>query len=313
MSLFKKVEDTKIGAKVLVYGEAGVGKTLFGLSFPRVIAIDSEDGMAFYKKNPNLKYILQTTSAVDVEDGLDEILDMDDIDTLVIDSETNVYENLQHSALAVAERRARIKGQDIDGIGMSVREWGKIKLITKRIQLIKIELASKGINVVSVAQEKPIKQKKGDEWVTIGYTPDAAKGLEYNYDIVLRAFTKKEGDDEKYFMEVKKDRTQKYKKGTIIENASFDSWKDVFDNKKNLKEEIIKYRDDIIKDIVANESEAELSEELVIEFKNLFKNATASNKTKIKDKVAELGFDLKAIKNEEPKKIKQLVDYIKSL
>jgi RecA-family ATPase len=106
MGLFKKVEETKSGVKVLGFGSTGVGKTVFALSFPESCAIDAEDGMAFYKgKYPNLKYVLNSTSADDVEEALDEIEDMtDDIKTFITDSETKIYENMQHSALNIAER-----------------------------------------------------------------------------------------------------------------------------------------------------------------------------------------------------------------
>ena len=55
MSLFKKAEETKSGLKVLAYGATASGKTTFALTFPEIVAIDTEDGMAFYKNNPNLK------------------------------------------------------------------------------------------------------------------------------------------------------------------------------------------------------------------------------------------------------------------
>jgi KaiC/GvpD/RAD55 family RecA-like ATPase len=309
MSMFKKVEDNKIGAKVLVYGDTSTGKTLFALSFPNVVAIDSEDGMAFYRKNKNLKYILQTTSASDLEDGMDEIEDMEDIQTLVIDSETKIYENLQHSGLAVAERRAKQKGQDVGDVILSVREWGKIKLINKRLQSTKIELASKGINIVSIVQEKPVKEKRGEEWVVVGYAPDTAKGLEYDYDIILRAFTKSEKGEEKYYMEVKKDRTQKYKKGTILENCGYKDWEDVFTAKSQLKEHIVDYKKDIERDIVATESEEELAEQLYEEFKKI--TTSLQDKTKLKNKLAEMKIEAKDIKTLHSKQLQEIIDHIK--
>ena len=113
MALFKKVEEVKTALKVLAFGATSTGKTLFSLSFPEIVAIDSEAGMTHYRnKYKSLKYILESTSAIDVEDALDELEDLNDIKTLVIDSETKIYENMQHSALALAEKRAKKKGQD---------------------------------------------------------------------------------------------------------------------------------------------------------------------------------------------------------
>ena len=72
MGIFKNVKETKSGLKVLAFGKSGVGKTTFALSFPDIGAIDSEDGMAFYKKNPNLRFVANTTSAEDVRKALEE-------------------------------------------------------------------------------------------------------------------------------------------------------------------------------------------------------------------------------------------------
>ena len=164
MGIFKKVEETKSGLKILCFGASGTGKTVFALTFPDSCAIDAEDGMAHYKgksEYPNIKYIFNTTSAEDVEDSLDEIEYelIGEIKTFIVDSETKIYENLQLSGLNVAEKRARMKAQSVDDANMSQREWGKLKLISKRIQATKLMLASKGINIISIAQEKEMQIK----------------------------------------------------------------------------------------------------------------------------------------------------------
>ena len=194
MALFKRVEETKTAIKVLAYGASGTGKTTFSLSFPSVVAIDAESGMSFYKNNPNLKYILETTSAEEVEEAMEEIEDelIGEVGTLVIDSETKIYENQQHGALELVEKRARKKSQNVEDANISQREWGKIKLVSKRMQSAKIKLSSMGVSIVSIAQMKEIKEKKGDTFVTVGYAPDCGKGIEYDYDVVLRLFTEKD-------------------------------------------------------------------------------------------------------------------------
>lgn len=315
MGLFKKVEETKSALKVLVYGNTGTGKTIFGLSFPDIVAIDSEIGMTHYKnKYKNLKYILETTSSKDVEDGLDEILDMDDIKTFIIDSETKIYENMQHSALALAEKRAKQKSQSVDDANISQREWGKIKLITKKLQSAKIMLSSKGVNIVSIAQEKDIKEKRGDSYVTVGNAPDTAKGIEYDYDIVLRLFTTEdEKGDVKYFAEVKKDRTQKYKKGNIIENPSFEKWQDIYEEGITKKENVVNFMKDIKKDEKEFEIEIETAEKLVEEFKGLIGKLSDESKKLMQSKIKELNIDLKNLKNTPADMLSVLVEYVKSL
>lgn len=312
MALFKKVEEVKSALKVLVFGATGVGKTLFALSFPDIVAIDSEAGMTHYRnKYKSLKYILESTSAVDVEEALDEIEDMDDIKTLVLDSETKIYENMQHSALALAEKRARKKGQDVEDSNISQREWGKIKLLNKKMQSSKTMLSSKGVNIVSVAQEKELKEKKGENWVVVGYAPDTAKGFEYDYDIVVRLYTQETKDGTKYFAKVIKDRTQTYKKNDVIENPSFNNWKHIYDNTITKKEEIIDFK----KDIATDEAEFDIptAEESVKELLPLMKAVEKENQPKLKAEIERLGIDIKNLKSSSAEVLNELILFIKKL
>mgnify|MGYP003619603873 CR=1 FL=1 len=312
MALFKKVEEVKSALKVLVFGSTGVGKTLFALSFPDIVAIDSEAGMTHYRnKYKSLKYILETTSAVDVEEALDEIEDMDDIKTFVLDSETKIYENMQHSALALAEKRARKKGQDVEDSNISQREWGKIRLLNKKMQSSKTMLSSKGVNIVSVAQEKELKEKKGENWVVVGYASDTAKGFEYDYDIVVRLYTQETKDGTKYFGKVIKDRTQTYKKNDVIENPSFNNWKHIYDNTITKKEEIIDFK----KDIATDEAEFDIptAEESVKELLPLMKAVEKENQPKLKDEIDRLGIDIKNLKSSSAEVLNELILFIKKL
>lgn len=314
MALFKKVEETKTALKVLAFGASGSGKTTFALSFNDIVAIDTEAGIDFYKGNKNLKYILNTTSADELEEAMEEIEDelMDEIGTLVIDSETKIYENQQHSALNLVEKRARKKGQDIQDANISQREWGKIKMISKRMQSEKIKLSSMGVNIVSIAQMKEIKEKKGDQFVVVGYAPDAGKGIEYDYDVVLRLFTEKDKNgEENYKAEVCKDRTGVFKKGQIVENPKYSMWKSVVDGKANAKENILDFAKDIDKDESILKAEIETTEELAEEIKELIKSST--DKASIKDYFSKNGIDVKNIAASEPKTLTDAIKFIKSL
>lgn len=284
MSLFKKPEQTRIGVKVLGFGATGVGKTKFSLTFPKVAAIDSESGMGFYKEDPNLVLLHQTTSAEEVEDALDEIEDelINEIETFVLDSETKIYENLQHSALDLVEKRARTKGQDVQDANLSQREWGKIKLINKRIQATKIKLSSLGVNVVSIAQEKEIKEKRGDNWIVTGYEPDVAKGLSFDYDVVIRFFTKEEKGEVKYYGQITKDRTGTFKRGDIVENPTYDMWRNVVDKTKGLKVEVVDFKKDIEKDVDVIEAEIDKIENLVEKITAFMKKYKDADKEKLR-------------------------------
>ncbi len=135
---FRKPAKKKIGLKVLIYGTYGTGKTIFGLSFPNVALIDSENGATFYENNPqfnkNLRLVDNFQSFKELEDTIDDLKDNHEeygIETLVIDSETKIYENLKEVVMNVEEKRARRKGGDEDDTNLSVRSW-----VTKLLQQI---------------------------------------------------------------------------------------------------------------------------------------------------------------------------------
>lgn len=315
MSLLKKVEETRSGLKVLGFGNTGTGKTTFGLSFPKIAGIDSEDGMAWYKgreEGKNLVLLANTTSADDLEDILEEIEEdlVGEIETVLTDSETKFYENQQHSALNIAEKRARKKLQDVDDANISQREWGKIKLVGKRIQSRKITLASLGVNIVSIAQEKEIKEKKGENWVVVGYEPDTGKGLKYDYDLVLRFFTEIENGEIIYKAEILKDRTKVFKKGDIVENPSYELWREVVEGKADKKVHKLDFKEDIKKDEESMATEGEQLEKLIEVFKSSLKKADKETKVKVVTKAKELGIE-NPLTCTDIDKIKELMKFIK--
>lgn len=224
----------KKGLKILVYGDTGVGKTIFALSFPKSLVFDSEDGYEWYEstdKAKNMVGIVRSQSFEDLSELMEDLNQgPDNYRTLVIDSETKIYENLQEALLDVEERRARKKHREELDANISQRSWGKIKQNALRLQNDKIRLASKGINIVSVSQSADVMEKAGDNtMVKIGEKPDMHKKAKYDYDIKLLLFVK----DNKYYGKVEKDRTGLYEVGTILENPSYENWKDKVEGKAN--------------------------------------------------------------------------------
>lgn len=234
MSKFRKPSSKRIGLKVLGYGDTGSGKSQFGLSFPKLYALDSEAGLALYEGKPigkNIEMIMNTQDFMELEEAIEEIEELYNedstaLETLVIDSETKFFQNLQTALLELEEKKARSKGRDPMDANVSVRGWGRIKAVSTKLQNLKIDLSGKGVNVVSIAQMEDIKQKIGDNFVVVGHKPVMAKMSEYDYDIVLQFFTEGEDEDTKYFAKVLKDRTKKFKKGQVIQNPSYELWAD---------------------------------------------------------------------------------------
>ena len=241
MGMFRKAQESFVGGKFFAFGETGSGKSLFTLTFPKVAAIDTEAGLSDYEgKHPNLVFVANTTSHKEVYDALEEVeeyADSGDIETVAIDSETKIYDSMQITSMELEERRARQKGGDIDDANVSMRGWGKIKNITKKLQSTKIDLSTKGLFVVSTAQAADVKKKVGEEMIKIGEKPDAHKSMSFDYDVILRFFVEEVFEKgkkvPKYKAEVLKDRTGTFQKFDVIENPSFVMWKPYYDAKKS--------------------------------------------------------------------------------
>ncbi len=229
----RKPATRKKGLKVLAFGETFVGKTYFALTFPGIKAIDSEDGYGWYEgeeAGKNLQGIVDTQSFYDVEEFLDELEEDKDIKTLVIDSETKVYENIQETLLNEDEKRARRKGGNELDANISMRSWGKIKQLSKRLQNAKIRLATQGVNVVSVAQSADVMKDTGSNTrIKVGTRPDMQKKADYDYDLEIRLYV----EDGKYMGEILKDRTHVTHQGDKIENPSYEIWKERVEGKSN--------------------------------------------------------------------------------
>lgn len=282
---FRDAASTRIGGKFLAFGDTSTGKTAFALTFPKVAAVDSETGMAHYEKRGitinnkhynNLVMVDNTADLDELESDLDEFLSGmydDKINTLVIDSETKFYNTMQVGAMEVEERRARKSGGDVDDSTVSQRQWGRIKLINMKLQQVKIDLSSKGIHVVSIAQATDERDKK-DSTKIIGDKPDMHKTVKFDYDTVLRFFTEKNKKDGTvdFFAEVLKDRTEVTKVGDIIQNCTYDIWKNYYDGMESLPTNNTSYSKDLKTSTENMIDKADKVDDLVVEWKAMMKS-----------------------------------------
>lgn len=326
---FKKSEKSRHGGKFLFYGKPGCGKTYAALTYPKIAEIDSEAGSADYegrdieingKKYNNIVFVDRTTDISDLEENLDTLLDGeydDEVSTFVIDSETKLYAAEQLGCLEVAERQARKKGQDVSDTAITMRGWGRIKNLNMKFQQAKIALSSKGMHVVSVAQGVNITDDNGK---VIGIKPDMAKNIEFDYDVIVLFFTKKEKDETgkmtvKYYGEIQKDRTNCTKVGDIIENVTYDIWKDYYESGMKDMKTNNDYRDDLKNSEKYVQDEAEKAEVLAKEWKDLMKklkedknmDAIAKINALLKDK----GIDIKKLELASVEDLTELLDFTK--
>ena len=320
---FRKAREAKIGGKFLAYGYEGSGKSWFALTFPKVACIDSETGIAHYegkditlangKTYNNLVLVDDTSDLDDLEDDIDEAVDSDEIQTLSIDSETKFYATMQVGATEVEEKKARRKGGDVDDTVVSQRQWGRIKIINMKLQQAKIDLSSKGKHVVSVAQATEVYEGTGDNRKLVGIKPDMHKSVKFDYDTILEFYKEENGEDVRYFAKVKKDRTNVTKVGQIIENPSYDIWKDYFESMNGLDTNETTYKQDIKTSTESMVDQAEKAEELAAEFTDVLKSLKENKDAllKVNKLMKEKEVDLKKLEIQTPETLTELIDFAK--
>lgn len=327
---FVKASKTRHGGKFLYYGKTGCGKSYSALTFPRIAATDSETGLADYidrdvtiagKNYNNVVFVDSSSNLEDLEDNLDALLDGeydDDVSTYLIDSESKLYSAMQLACLNTAEKQARRKGQDVEDVAITMRGWGRIKNLNMKYQQAKIALSSKGMHVVSVAQAVDITDDNGK---VIGVKPDMAKNIQFDYDIIVYFFKKTEKDENgkpvtKFYGEIQKDRTQVTHVGDIIENVTYDIWKDYYEKGMKSMETTNAYRNDLKESENYVASESEKATELASEFKDTLKalkeNGNMDAIGKVNAVLKEKKMDIKKLDTYEVKDLTELVDLAKT-
>jgi len=326
---FQKKEDVLayVGGKVLAFGATGTGKSTFAGTFPNINLVDSEDGNTYYiENNPNILGVMRTTSASEVQDTLDELNDeeaLQEFDSIVVDSGTKLYENMQSAAYEVVEKRSRKqlrKGKDIDmdDLNLSQRDWGHIKRWNQALKTAYIMFSSQGKWIVEVAHQKDVfreatddEKKKGIDRVKIGEAPDLAKKADYDFDIVIQMFTKedKEGNIT-YFGKIYKDRTGVTKKGQILEDPNFEIWREKWESTKKFGvKKGIDYSTGVNKDKESMEIEDEKAEEIADNIKEVLKSASVDNQKKIGKKMRELEINIKDLINNDIAKLQEVLEF----
>ena len=334
---FQKVEEvlSHVGGKVLVFGKQGTGKSTFVGTFPNINLVDTEDGQTYYLgKNKNIKGVMRTVSEKEVQETLDELNDEETLktfDTIVIDSGTKLYENMQSAAYEVAESRARkqrSKGVDIDldDINISQRDWGHIKRWNQQLATSYILFSEMGKWCVVTAHQKDEmrdatkaeKKALGVDKIKIGEIPDLAKKAEHDFDIVIQTFTEETDEGETvYKAKILKDRTGVTKRGDILENITFDIWKDNWEETKKYGiKTAINLNDSVGKDVKAMTAEINTAEDIVAEWKPIMKSLSESgNSTAVKQInafIKDKNINVKNMTAEDPNVLSELLDFTKS-
>lgn len=299
-SLLRKPQARKQGIKVLAYGIDGSGKSVFGLSFPEVAVIDTESKLGVYEGDAeygkNIVAVADTSNYYDTLDVVEEVIAGNLCKTLMIDSETYIKEAIEVACMEIEEERAKKKGGNIDDQTISQRGWGKVKLNSNRLRLLKAQASAKGMTIISTSHKEDVMQKMGSDMVKVGEKPALRKNSQHDYDVILRFYKEKDmiTGKMKYQAEVEKDTTRTLEVGSVIENPSYELFRPYIEKNNALSEVKTSYDKDIDKDINKGSEEAKNFDDLVAEFVKKFKELKAkdaANATKVQEMLKARGID----------------------
>lgn len=191
---------------VLVFGEAGVGKTWGALDFPSTYFIDSEGGASQKHYIAKLKkaggmYFGQEDGAQNFEDVIEQIKSLatekHHYKTLVIDS----FSHLQLLEIGKEVEKMMKKGSDM------TKTYGAEKKPSASYAKRLVDWLSRlDMTTIVIAHEK----QKYENSVAVGFTADAWEKMEYLFNLVLRI--KKQGDSRLAF--IQKSRFEGFPTGT---------------------------------------------------------------------------------------------------
>lgn len=312
----KEACNVRRGLKMLVYGKSGSGKSTFTSTFKNSYILDSEQGsysgqdiIVDGKKYNECIFVEDATDIDSLQDALQDLIDgndeLEEVQTLIIDSETKFYNIIEAGADAVIEKRAKASGKTVESLNL--QKWGLVKKVTTQLSLSRIACSSRGIHVVSVCQAKEKVDKDGN---VVEITPAANKDLKYDYDVILYFEPKKDENGKLiYGAKVLKDRTGTFEVGTRIDNPIADMWlKNIDENAKTLN---IDYSASINNATDQLIEEAERAKIVAKEIVALVKNI--EDKTPIKEYVKEKGIKMSVLEDEDIRVLEALKKFIKEL
>lgn len=164
--------------KTLMYGVAGVGKTMASISFPRPYLIDTEKG---FEHQQYIDKIKENGGAIFHTTDFDELLtevrslttEKHEYKTLIIDPLTVIYHNLVDKCAT-----ERVTPKDPDGTAFGAHHIAANRKMNKLIRL----LIMLDMNVIVTSHSKTL---YGQNMTVIGETYDCFKKLDYLFDLVF--------------------------------------------------------------------------------------------------------------------------------
>lgn len=171
----KAVSEKKY-IKMLLFGYAGVGKTVFGLSHPgKGYLIDFERGAAQYADVFDNISTVSVSKWQEFDSAVDWLAKNKEQDSfLVIDSETAYWDWMMYER-SVHETKG---SKDVGALNFA--DWGVVKKIDSNIHQ---KIRALNMDVIAIAHEKAV--TNSNDYVN-GYVPACNKVLPHSFDVTVR-------------------------------------------------------------------------------------------------------------------------------
>ena len=289
-SMFRKVQARYQGLKMLVWGEDGVGKSVFCLSFPGLAYLDAEAKLGVYENNPtynrNIMGIIDSLKYSDLLGAYKEVIKTKPCETFITDSITYICNQMKVALMELEEERALKNGGNPDDQSVSLRGYGKQALNIARLRGLKAQASTNGLTIIDTAHKKDITKEINKKTVKVGEAPDVPKNSRHEYDVIIKLYKEKDLGTGKILYKglIEKDTTQTFEVGSIIDNPCYDNtFKEYIEKAKGLKTITASYGNAIEENKLDAEKNEETHSEVVAEFEKVFKALDIDKKTKAKE------------------------------
>lgn len=168
--------------KILIYGDAGTGKTRAALTFPNVAVVDAESGTDLYAGRPDVApfSVLRAKTMTELDAAI-QFIRMDNgksIGTLVVDPITTFFDVFRE-----AERRTLATKKRSEDVDLGFKELARIN---NRMKALYSTLTGLPVHVVIIAHEAILYETDGGNLKKVGTKPDVDKNVQYMFDFVIR-------------------------------------------------------------------------------------------------------------------------------
>ncbi len=200
-SPFVQAKAARRRAKLLVWGEAGSGKTTLALKFPKPALVDLEGGADLYGGSTSFD-VMRASTADEVTDAIRWLhRNTHSYETVIVDPVTVYWEALQRKWSDIFLRRnTSSRGHRHEFYDFQPRDWMTVKAEFKAVIR---GLLALDVHVVLVAREKT--QYADDGLMRpIGTTFDCERSIAFVVDAVLRLRRERDGS---HVAETIKDRS----------------------------------------------------------------------------------------------------------